>query len=202
MKKLLLISFAVLSLALDSEATVIINVTQVGSDVVFSASGSLDLTGASLVTAGGPNYLPGFISGGSNWYLAPGPGTAYDTYALTSYDGPFGTSETFYDNPSSLSGDVFFIWGFGGSDPRQVGVDAGYVSGSTINSGMVFSGATIAGLFLTPGIYDYDIPNDSIILNIGVPAVPDAGGTALLLGMAVAAVATLGRWLGPNHVRQ
>jgi len=190
MKRLLLVSLAALGLALRSEASVIINVTQVGSDVVFSASGSLDLTGAILFTAGGLGYQPGFISGDPNWYVAPGPGTAYDSYALTSFDGAFGTSTTFYDNPSSLSGDAFFIWGNGGNDPRQVGVAAGYVSDSAINSGMVFSNATIAGLFLTPGTYDYNIPNNSIILNIGGgTTVPDAGATALFLGLALAGVA-------------
>src|ERR1041385_2280719 len=166
MKTLLLVSLAALGLALCSEASVIINVTQVGSDVVFSARGSLDLTGASLVTTFG-GYQPGFISGGPNWYVAPGPGTAGETYALMSFDGAFGTSGIFHDNLSSLSGDAFFIWGNSGNDPRQVGVGVGYVSGSATNSGMVFSNATIAGLFLTPGIYDYNIPNDSIILNIG-----------------------------------
>ena len=45
-----------------ANASVIINVTEVGGDVVFDTSGSLDLTGASFL--GGIGYDDGFISGG------------------------------------------------------------------------------------------------------------------------------------------
>ena len=147
-----------------ANASVIINVTEVGGDVVFDTSGSLDLTGASFL--GGIGYDDGFISGGSNWYVASGTGNAVDNYALTSFHGAFGTNGSFINNPSTVTGDDFFIWGNGGNI-EQVGVEVGYISGNAISSGMTFSSATIAGFGMTTGIYNYLLPNDRIILNIG-----------------------------------
>ncbi len=161
-----------------TEAGVTINVTEVGSDVVFTTTGSLDLTGATLVFPAAA-YLDGFIPGGDNWYIASGAGSGADTYALTSVDLPFGTSTTFFDTPSSVSGDDFLIWGASGGTP-QVGVTVGYVSGSAINSEMVFAFSTIAGFTLIPGTYDFAIPNDTITLNI----VPAPAAALPMLGLA------------------
>lgn len=160
-----------------AHAGVIISVTQVGGDVVFSATGSLDLTGATR--AGGYSfYGHGIIAGGPNWWVGPGPGGPTDTFALTAYDGPFGASTTLL-SPSSWSGDNFFIWGQSGAT-EQVGVPTGYVSGEAITSGMIFSGETIAGLTMIPGTYTYAIPHDTITLNIG-PAAPIPEPASLLL---------------------
>jgi hypothetical protein len=167
-----------------TNAAVIINVTQVGGDVVFSATGSLNLTGAAA--AGSYlNYDNGVIAGGANWWVAPGPGGATDTYALTTFDSSFGTSAVFYSSPTSVSGDNFFIWGQGGAT-ENVGVAAGYVSGNAITSGMVFGGTTIAGLDLVPGTYLFTLPNDTITLNIG-GAVPEPASLLLLVGGLTAA---------------
>ena len=159
-----------------ANAKVTINVSEVGGDVVFVTTGSLDLTGATFLN--GIGYSDGFISGGSNWYIASGLGDSVDNYAMTSFAGPFGTSTNFFSSPSSVSGDDFFIWGNSGNN-EQVGVPVGYISGSAINSGMVFSGNTIAGLTMTPGTYIYTIPNDTITLNI--TAVPEPEAYAMML---------------------
>ncbi|MDJ0941678.1 MAG: PEP-CTERM sorting domain-containing protein [Woeseiaceae bacterium] len=169
---------AVLLSPMAANADVIITVDQVGDDVVFDISGSLDLTGSEFL--GGIGYSDGFISGGSNWYIASGDGSNVDNYAMTFFDGPFGTSGTFFSNPSSVFGDDFFIWGNAGNI-AQVGVAVGYESGDAINSGMIFADATIASLFMTEGTYNYGIANDTITLIIGgVRAVPEPGILALL----------------------
>jgi VPDSG-CTERM motif len=193
MKKLTLVFAILLGLAASSRAGVTIDVTQVGSNVVFTTSGSLDLTGASAVSTG-PGYGLGFIGAAPNWYIGTGSGTGWKSYALSSYAPSFGTSGTYYSSPTSSIGDDFFIWGFGGSDPRQVGVDTGYVSGAAISSVMTFNGATIAGLFLTAGVYNYTIPNDTIVLRIGSGvSVPDTGVTVGLLGFALIGLAAARR---------
>ena len=175
--------FALAVAAGSANAGVIIDVTEAGGNVVFSTTGSLDLSGAPSL--GGGSYSPGFIPGGSNWYIGPGSGSSVDRYALTSFAGPFGTSTGFFNNPSSVSGDDFFIWGAGGGQ-AQVGVPVGYISGNSINSGMVFNGATIAGFTMIPGTYLYSLPNDTITLNIGnVVVVPEPSTLSLIvLGFA------------------
>jgi PEP-CTERM motif len=175
--------------AASANATVIIDITEVGGDVVVTASGSLDLTGATFVNSY-PAYSPWIIPGGDNWYVAPGPGGPTEGWALTSFEVPFGTSLTFFSSPSSLSGDNFFIWGQAGAT-EQVGLPVGYLSGSLISSGMVFNGATIAGFTLIPGTYEFTLPNDTIILNIGV-GVPEPA-TLTLLGLGLAGIGFLRR---------
>ena len=168
---------AVLMSPLVANADVIITVNEVGGDVVFDVTGSLDLTGATYL--GGIGYADGFIGGGANWYIASGAGGSVDNYAMTSFDGAFGTSTAFFSGPSSVFGNDFFIWGQGGAT-EQVGVQVGYSSGDAISSGMIFSGATFASLSLLTGTYNYAIPNDTITLLIGASSVPEPGTLALL----------------------
>jgi hypothetical protein len=194
MKKLTLALVALLGLVVRSQATVTIDVSEVAGNVVFTASGSLDLSGAIVARDHYSSYGLGFISGGDNWYVGMGAGTDYTSYALTSFDGAFGTSLTYYSSPSSTSGDNFFIWGQGGIDPRQVAIYSDYISGSAISSVMTFNGTTIADLFMTAGVYNYTIPNDNIVLRINDAAgVPDSGSTVALLGLALLGVAGIRR---------
>ena len=169
---------ALLLAPIAANAAVIVTVTESGGDVVFSSSGTLDLSGA-VGVATYPVYGLGIISGGSNWYYAQGSGSDVVGYVLTGFDGPFGTSESYFDSPTSSTGDNFGIWGQGGVTPQLL-VGSGFVSGSAISGGLVFAGQTFASMGLTAGSYLYTLPNDSVTLNIIGVAVPEPATLALL----------------------
>ena len=185
LKNCVITVFALAVAAGSANAGVIINVTEAGGNVIFASAGSLNLTGATSL--GVNTSFQGLITGGSNWYLASGISNISVEYVLNSSAGPFGTSTAFHKDYSSLSGDAFSIWGNHGNKP-QVGVPTGYISGNSINSGMVYSGATIAGFTMTPGTYLYLLPNDTITLNIGnaaAAAAPEPSTLSLIvLGLA------------------
>lgn len=159
-----------------ANAAVLIDITQSGGNVDVTATGSLDLTGATFDHV--QPYSTGIIPGGSNWYIALGSTPGMDWYRLTSVNLPFGTSTTFFTAPAS--GDAFSIWGFGGGNPL-VGVTTGYTSGTPISANMMFAGQTIAGMTLIPGTYKFTIPNDTITLVIAGSTVPEPASWAMML---------------------
>ena len=167
-----------------ANASVLINITQSGGNVDVTATGSLDLTGA---TFDHPQaYSTGIIPGGSNWYIALGATPGMDWYQLTSVSLPYGTSGNYFTS-GITSGDAFSIWGYTGSTPL-VGLPTGYTSGSPISADMTLSGETIAGMTLIPGSYTFTIPNDTIILDIGGSSVPEPG-TLVMFGSGIIGLA-------------
>ncbi len=162
-----------------ANSSVLIDITQSGANVDVTATGSLDLTGATYDHA--QPYSTGIIPGGSNWYIALGTTPGMDWYQLTSVDLPYGTSGNYFTS-NTTSGDAFSIWGFDGGTPL-VGVATGYTSGTAISADMVLPGETIAGMSLIRGTYTFTVPNDTIILNIST--VPEPATWAMLcLGFA------------------
>ena len=178
------IAVMVLAAGLLANASVLINITQSGGNVDVTATGSLDLTGATFDHP--QNYSTGIIPGGSNWYIALGTTPGMDWYQLTSVNLPYGTSGSYYTS-GLTSGDAFSIWGYTGSTPL-VGLPTGYTSGSPISADMTLSGETIAGMTLIPGSYTFTIPNDTIILDIGGSSVPESG-TLVMFGSGIIGLA-------------
>src|SRR5579864_255439 len=76
-----------------ANASVIIDITQSGADVDVTATGSLNLRGATFDHS--QTYSTGIIPGSSNWYIALGTTPGMDWYQLTGVNLPFGTSPNF-----------------------------------------------------------------------------------------------------------
>lgn len=171
-----------------ANGSIVINITQQGSNVDVNATGNLDLTGATFDHQ--QNYSTGIIPGGTNWYIALGTTPGMDWYQLTKVTLPFGTSTNYFQS-SITSGDAFSIWGFGGGAPL-VGLPTGYKSGTPISADMTLSNETIADLTLIPGTYTFGIPKDTITLNIG--NVPEPSTWVMMLnGLATAGFAAYRR---------
>jgi len=128
----------------------LINVQQVGSDVVATASGFVNTAaltnGGSASTSGGRFF--GSIGGGSMIQVA---GTNYDLWGgITGYTGKFGTSSTQYFATSS-SGTTIGIATFGNS----IYLGQGYTSGSAISATSTYQNQTLTSLGMTVGTYNW-----------------------------------------------
>lgn len=157
------------------QASVIVNVFQSGSDVVWSGSGTLDISG--LTARGRGNLLAG-SDFGKEFFLGADPGgfPAVDFYGATGEVSPPG---------ALFAGDLFIrpqlgagprlgiaIEAFGGQVDPAVVVPTGYISGGALFATSTYSGKTIDGLGLIPGTYVWSWTTDSLTLNIAAVPLP------------------------------
>jgi len=155
----------------------IVTLQQVGSNVVATGTGEIDLSGLTF------SY---FLSSGafvdpSAGYILTDAGGNLSSYTSVSGPATFGTGTQ--TNVSSGSGDLV---GVGGS---QLFVPQGYVSDSVLSDSSTYNSATLSSLGVTPGIYTWTWgtgPNQSFTLDAVAPAVPDSGSTLALLAVALA----------------
>jgi len=157
-----------------AKAVLVVNALQSGSDVVFTYSGSFDLTGLaqnSLTYSGYGGLDPStgeFFSGPGNYVNYTGAGS------LSSFgSGSFRTS-------SNSSGTIFSL------SPDNagllIGLPSGYTSNSVFSGSTTFASTTFSGLNVTQGVYVTTLPNDTITINIGAVPAP-----LPLLGLGAAA---------------
>ena len=162
-----LITFGLL--AERANASVLVNITQVGGNVVASFNGTVDLTELTHQNLSEP--VPAAFSYGIQPDAATfgiGGSSEFDPYGAATNAGPafLGSGETLIA-PDSSNGDFF---GNGGSSfEYDVWVPSGYVSGTLISGSSTWIGQTIASLGLTSGSYNYTWANDSMTVNIAVP---------------------------------
>lgn len=180
---LVLVASAGLLSAQKSPASVIVTATEVGGNVIFSGSGTLNLTDLSLVET---KNLSGAIDPGNGFFLV-GPASvgSVDTFQSITGPGIFGIGP--FASANAGSGDLI------GADAPSgvVAVPHGYVSGANLTTSSTFSNATFSSLGLTMGTYVYNLPHDTFTLQIGAEgsvAVPDTGFTLLLGSMALLAI--------------
>ena len=167
-----------------------VTLEQVGSDVVATGSGPLDLTGLTLVVTYASLPAQIFPVLGQ---IVTGSGGATDGYQ-GSISGPTSFGGVFFTFASSGSGDSVGIF----RDTSTLLVPSGYVSGNALSDSATYNNATFASLGVTPGTYVWTWgagANQNFTLQIGPAGVPDGGSTVSLLGCALLGLAAVRRKL-------
>ena len=177
------------SLARPADAAVIIDVTEIGGDVVAVFSGSLDTTGLvfanNVQTPAGVNPGFGFIGVGA------AARTFFDGINGPSSFGPGGFLEA-----DSAFGDYFAI----ATNGTRLGFNLGYVSGSDLSGSATWNTSSFTSLGMTPGTYVWTLPSqDTVTLNIGIEPIPEPASLAIF-GLGAAGLALLRRRNCPSVV--
>jgi len=177
-----------------------VTLEQVGSNVVATGTGAINLTGLTFAS-GGFSASGGIGPSIANLVVADGTGLS----RYTGFSGPssFGPGTTITID-SSDSGDSVGIIGPTFFLGPGIFLPAGYVSGTALSDSSTYNSATFASLGVTPGTYVWTwgtgLPNQNFTLQIGSlgvpPPVPDGGSTVSLLGFALLGLASLRRKLG------
>ena len=161
-----------------AEASVVIDISQVGSDVVATGSGTVDLTDLAFV---GSSIIPVEIFP-IPAIVVVGSGGPHDTY--TGLIGPtsFGSGGSVDVFPGP--GDTFGVAGLF----SELAVPSGYVSGSPLSGSWTLGPATLTSLGLTPGTYVYTwgggADADSLTVKIGATIPEPSTWAMMLLGFA------------------
>jgi hypothetical protein len=132
-----------------------VTVSQVGPDVVWSGSGSFNLTSLTL-NENVPGVIGGYNKSFAQFIVGPSSpvnATTYSGSSFTTFPTNFGSGPG--TPPSSSSGSIFGITQTVGGGPREVLVPQGYTSGTVISGSMTYNSETIAGMGLTPGTYTW-----------------------------------------------
>jgi hypothetical protein len=142
-------------------------IQEVGSDVVWSGSGTFNLTDLTFTTTS--NITAGYNASKAAWAVGStvALGDSIDNYdGVTVFPTSFGSGGA---GPTSNSGATFGI--VPGGIGRTLLVPAGYVSGTFLSGSTTYASQTLASMGLTSGTYVYSWgtgPNaDSLTLIIG-----------------------------------
>lgn len=172
----LALSLIGLSVSAPAYAAYLIDIQQVGSDVVASGSGSLNLAAFSLWNSNG-GFTPAQLN--PNQYLVLG-GSTHDAYNSGSIVGPSSFGSNTFHLADSYSGSVlaFFVVG-------AFRVPAGYVFGSDLGtSTATYNNHTLASLGLATGTYLWTwgqgATADSLTIQVN-SAVPEPATWAMML---------------------
>lgn len=160
-------------------SAVIISGQEVGSDVVFSYTGTLDVTG---LVDGNRDFSSSYVtardtSGGTQFNSMSG---------YTFFSGSISTNGGFGNSVATSKfyiGSAAIVTGNSLGFDRSIYVDTDFVSGDDITGSATFTGETFATLGLTSGTsFIVSLPNDTITVNIGpVAAVPLPASAPLFL---------------------
>jgi hypothetical protein len=183
---LAVVSLLGLGMTQSAKANFVETISQVGSNVVATGNGAIDLAGLTFAFNGGGSVgidaSIGYINAGS------GSGDVYGGYT-----GPANFGSGGFFPPDFTSGDSVAL----SVSQNLLLVPTGYLSNTALSDSMTFNNETLAAMGLTPGTYVWswgDGPNQNFTLEIG-GSVPDSGSTVSLLGCALLGLAMLRRKL-------
>lgn len=185
-----------------SSAAVVIDIDEVGADVVATASGTVNTAGFDSLDSASPGPFVAGTGFDPDWTCGVGIGTGSTVDAYLEAD---------LGNTSVCSTGARFP-AFGGSTGNYVGVIAvadgpgviyvqpGYVSGSPINAQSTWTNSSLASLGLVPGVYVFTWGSgddeDTLTVRIGqssepVPQQPRPIPTMHAIGLGLLALALL-----------
>jgi hypothetical protein len=187
-------------LASSAQAAYVVTFEEIGSDVIETGGGKLDLT--DLIDFGSIFVAPQLVAS-SAFFLS---GSAGFTHALL-FAGAMGPSnfgpglEEFF--PDSSSGDRVGLEA--GTGARSFFVPVGYQFGAPLSETSTYLDASFSSLGMTPGTYIYSWGSgahaDSFTVDIGVSPVPEPSTWAMMLvGLAGLGYARFRRKAAPRAV--
>lgn len=160
-----------------ANAAVDISILEVGSNVVATSTGSLNLTG--LILQGG--YINPQALQGNTAFVATGMDGTLNGYSGFTGPASFGSGGIAFGTGTGST--IFGINGGSFAPTVLVFVTPTYISGSAIASTLSLANSTFASLGLTPGTYRYVSANDTVTVTIGsgVAAVPEPASWAMMI---------------------
>lgn len=165
--------------ATTASASVVFDIYDSGTDMVFEFSGSLDTDSFSTIgpvfnlsTAGlGPTFF-GVRTGEYQFYNAMGTGPS-----------DLGVTTTLFSG--DVLGDTFFY----NHGTNVFGVSTSYVSGDDMSGSATFAGTEVSSTGLTDGTYQWTFGNgETLTLNVGATTPVPVPAGVLLLGTALGAL--------------
>lgn len=166
-----------------AHADVIISFQEVGSDVVASFSGNVDLTGATQVASA--------LSANFTFVVPAAPAAFFFRSSIATYDGwffssaampSFGQGTGVQGNFNLTTGGLVGVDGSSGTG-TEIMLASGYTSGSPFAGTGTFENATFSSLGITPGTYTWTAGNNN--MTITTQAVPEPATSAMaLVGLA------------------
>jgi hypothetical protein len=173
-------ALAISGLAGPAEAGYVVTLTQEGSNVVATGSGTINLTD---LTFAGPGESGGNLAPNISLITIGPPTVATGNLDLyTGFTGPMSFGSGFLTSATGGSGDLVTIVNEISLEDL-LGVPASYISGSPLSDSSTYDNQTFASLGVTPGTYEWTWGGganaDSFTLTTTV--VPEPSTWAMLL---------------------
>jgi len=169
--------------ATSASAPMTVTISESGSNVVMSASGTVDLSGLTLVSSSVGPFGNGGLGINNATFVCGASGSSGSSYSgFTSVPSNFGSGSGLPH--SSGSGQAFGVI-MDMAPPYLLIVPTGYTSGANISSTQTFNNTSLSTLGLTNGTYTYTWLGGSIDVVVG--GTPGPTGTPAPTGVGVGA---------------